>query len=49
MGAVKGYYNNASPFKSGAFVMLNGSLAAGSAYFIGWGLAEALGVEGDLA
>ena len=29
-------------------VMLNGSLAAGSTYFIGW-LSYALGVEGDLA
>ena len=48
MGAVKGYYNNANIVKSGGFVMLNGSLAAGSAYFIGWGLAEALGVEGEL-
>lgn len=43
-----GYYNNANIVKSGGFVMLNGSLAAGSAYFIGWGLSEALGVEGEL-
>eukprot|EP00486_Rosalina_sp_Unknown_P005667 CAMPEP_0201569504 /NCGR_PEP_ID=MMETSP0190_2-20130828/11214_1 /ASSEMBLY_ACC=CAM_ASM_000263 /TAXON_ID=37353 /ORGANISM="Rosalina sp." /LENGTH=324 /DNA_ID=CAMNT_0047991879 /DNA_START=98 /DNA_END=1072 /DNA_ORIENTATION=- len=45
MGAVKGYYNNANFIKSGLFVMLNGSLAAGSAYFIGWGLAEALDAD----
>ena len=48
LGAVKGYYNNANIIKSGLFVMLNGSFAAGSAYFIGWGLSEALGVHGEL-
>ena len=33
---------------TGLFVALNGSVAAGSAYFIGWALAEALNVEGEL-
>ena len=46
MGAVKGHYCNTNIFKSGMFVMLNGALAAGSAYLIGWGLSEALGVHG---
>ena len=42
MGVVKGYYNNANVIRSGLFVMLNGSLAAGCAYFIGWGLSHVL-------
>lgn len=46
MGAVKGHYCNTNPIKSGAFILLNGALAAGSAYLIGWGLSEALGVHG---
>lgn len=45
MGAVKAFYNNANILKSGFFVMLNGSVAAGAAYFISWALAEALGVD----
>eukprot|EP01084_Bolivina_argentea_P291756 501465_1 len=46
MGAVKGHYCNTNVLKSGFFVMLNGTLAAGSAYLIGWGLAAALNVDG---
>eukprot|EP00485_Elphidium_margaritaceum_P013540 CAMPEP_0202733102 /NCGR_PEP_ID=MMETSP1385-20130828/187996_1 /ASSEMBLY_ACC=CAM_ASM_000861 /TAXON_ID=933848 /ORGANISM="Elphidium margaritaceum" /LENGTH=300 /DNA_ID=CAMNT_0049399429 /DNA_START=33 /DNA_END=935 /DNA_ORIENTATION=+ len=49
MGAVKGYYNNSNVLKSGFFVLLNGGLAAGSAYFISWALSEALDVDfGDV-
>ena len=45
MGAVKGRVNNANVLTSGLFVMLNGCLAAGSAYAIGLGLAALLGVH----
>ena len=45
MGAIKGYFNNANWIKSGLFVLLNGALAAGSAYFISWGLSEALNIR----
>jgi hypothetical protein len=33
--------------KSGLLVLLNGAIAAAAAYFVGWGLAEALNVKGE--
>lgn len=43
MGAVKGKYCNNNVFKSGFFVMMNGSIAAASAYLISWLLSQAMG------
>lgn len=45
MGAVKGYYCNTNPFKSGIFVTMNGTFAAGLAYLIGWGLSQAFEID----
>eukprot|EP01083_Nonionella_stella_P012705 35941_1 len=42
MGAVKGHYCNNNILKSGFFVMMNGALAAGAAYVIGWALSQAI-------
>mmetsp|Transcript_6635 Transcript_6635/g.15784 ORF Transcript_6635/g.15784 Transcript_6635/m.15784 type:complete len:285 (-) Transcript_6635:356-1210(-) len=38
LGAVKGKFAQANMFTSGAYMLLNGSLAAASSYVIGWGL-----------
>jgi len=51
MGSVKAYFNSLTGWRllrSALSVTLNGCAAAGSAYFIGWGLAELLGVDGEL-
>ena len=45
LGAVKGKITRQGWIKSGALMLLNGTLATGCAYFIGWALEAALGVS----
>uniref|UniRef100_A0A7S3DGQ3 Uncharacterized protein n=2 Tax=Palpitomonas bilix TaxID=652834 RepID=A0A7S3DGQ3_9EUKA len=42
MGALKGRISGTSWWKSGFHILVNGALAAGSAYLIGWGVEYAV-------
>ena len=46
LGVFKGKITESPMLKSGIFITINGALAAGAAYLIAWGLAEATGVYG---
>lgn len=43
LGFVQGKITRLNAFKSGLLMMINGSIAAASAFLIGWGLEEAMG------
>lgn len=45
LGVFKAGITKQNRFKSGGFMLMNGSIAAASAYFVGWLFEEALGVQ----
>lgn len=45
LGFIKGRISKSSPYLNGFLMMLNGSIAAASAYLIGWGLEVGLGLD----
>ena len=46
LGAISGRITKQNWVKQGLLMTMNGTLATGAAYFIGWGLEEALGLDG---
>lgn len=45
LGATKAQFINQNKLKSALLMLLNGGLAAASAYFVGWGLGEAFNLD----
>ena len=47
LGVVQGRFTDANKMWSGLLMLMQGALTAGAAYFVGWGLNEALNVAGE--
>ena len=45
LGAAKARFTNQPQIKSGAWMLVNGGLAAIAAYLVSWGISEALGIK----